>query len=107
MLNIKHNSTKNIPPREQEIAKVKNKLKKLDNRLLTNDVIARVGIIKIAKYIKCFFIFRFWQTFFFIILKFKILEIVKHIPIEYVSASIPTYFGKNQIPISIKIPPTI
>ena len=54
MLNIKHNSTKNIPPREQEIAKVKNKLKKLDKRLLTNDVIARVGIIKIAKYIKCF-----------------------------------------------------
>ena len=49
ILNIKHNKIKNIPPREQEIARVKNKLKKFDRILLTKEVIARDGIIKRVK----------------------------------------------------------
>lgn len=106
-LNIKHSPIKNNAPIVQEMARLKNSVKKFAKILQQNDVIASVGIENNAKIQKYFLILKFGHTFFFIILILRIAEQVKQIPMEYIKASIPIYKGKIHIPINIKIPPKI
>ena len=62
-----HSKIKNVAPKEHEIAKLKNKGKKLLNIFVEKDVIAAVGIKKAKNVKKYFFNFKLGQTCFFII----------------------------------------
>ena len=80
-LKIKHNIIKKVAPREHDIAKLKNNGIKLFKIFVENDVIAAVGMRKHTNMKKYFFSFKEGQTCFFIILMFKMLDIVKQVPI--------------------------
>lgn len=88
---IKHNA-----PIVQEIANVKNNVKNLLNIFVIKDVRAVTGKTKAhisqKGFAKCSFSFKC----FFIIIKFKMLDVTIHKPMPQTSAYIPIYFGKNQ-----------
>lgn len=76
-----HNKIKNEAPSVHDIAKLKNKGTKLFKILVENDVMDAVGIKKHANIMKYFLRFKVLHNCFFIILKFKMLDIVKQVPI--------------------------
>ena len=94
-------------PIVQDIAKLKNNVKNLLNMFVMKDVSAVIGKMKahISQngFAKC----SFSPTCFFIIIKFKMPEVIIHNPMPQTRAYIPMYFGKNHTQNKSKTAPKI